>query len=187
MAVRPQPRLFTVEEYYRMGESGILDEDDRVELIHGEIIQMTPIGIAHASCVNRLNMLLTRLLSPRAIVQVQNPVGIDQRSEPQPDLILLAPRSDYYRERRPGPRDTLLVIEVADSSLQFDRTVKAPLYAAAGIQELWIVDLAHRRVEVLRSPGPTGYAETQVIGAGDGLALLAFPDVVVTLEDIVGP
>ncbi len=186
MVVRPQPRLFTVEEYHRMGEAGILGEDDRVELINGEIVRMNPIGSPHAGCVNRLNALLSRHFAGQAVVQVQNPVRASDLSESQPDLGLLRFRSDYYAERHPRPSDVLLLIEVSESSVAYDRSVKAALYAAAGVPELWIVDLNLRQVECHRNPGPDGYGEVRQIAADGRLAPLAFPEGALSVSEILG-
>ena len=186
MVTRPQHRLFTVEDYYRMAQVGILGEDDRVELIEGEIIQMTAIGSRHAACVDRLTATFVRALASRVVVHVQNPVRLSELSEPQPDLALLKPRGDYYQERHPGPDDVLLVVEVADSSLEYDRSVKLPLYAAAGVQEVWVIDLTRDRVESFRIPDAAGYLEAWVLEAQDTVAPLAFPDVTVSVRDVVG-
>ncbi len=160
----PRRRL-SVAEYDRMGEAGILGPDDRVELIEGELIAMAPIGSYHVGSVIGLNHSLVVATDGRALVSVQNPIRLDDHNEPQPDFALLRPREDGYRNALPGPPDILLAIEVADSSLAFDRTVKAPLYARAGIPELWIVDLAGARVLVLRDPSPEGYRDvTEVLG-----------------------
>jgi Uma2 family endonuclease len=139
-------RRFNLADYHRMGEAGILSEDDRVELIDGEIIEMTPIGSPHGGRVKRLVYLLTQAVGPHAIVAAQDPVILDDRSEPEPDLALLRPRADFYTESHPRPTDVLLLIEVADTSLQKDRQVKVPLYARHGIPETWIVDTEHQRV-----------------------------------------
>src|ERR671938_544657 len=141
MSVQVAKRCFSVDEYYRMGEAGILTEDDRVELIEGEIIEMSPIGSRHAACVNRLNTLLGRHLRQTAIVSVQNPIRLDAYSEPEPDVALLRPRADYYESGHPTPADALLIVEVADTSADYDRIIKLPLYAKAGIPEAWLVDL----------------------------------------------
>lgn len=169
-----------------MGEAGILGEDDRVELINGEIVRMSPIGSPHAGCVNRLNALLSRHFAGQAVVQVQNPVRASDLSEPQPDLVLLRFRSDYYSERHPRPNDVLLLIEVSDSFAAYDRSVKAALYAAAGVPEFWIVDLILRQVECRRNPGPDGYGEVRQIPADQGLAPLAFPGVALSVTEILG-
>src|SRR5882762_3247032 len=116
-------RRFTTDEYHRMGDAGVLSEDDRVELLDGEIVQMSPIGIPHASCVDRLNAFFTHRLRNRAVVRVQNPIVLDTHSEPQPDLTLLAPRRDFYSSAHPRPRDVLLAIEVMDASRSYDRTL----------------------------------------------------------------
>ena len=137
-----EKRRFTVDEYYAMARAGILSERDRVELIDGEIVTMTPIGPVHAAAVARATHALMRSAGERAIVWVQNPIRLDAFSEPQPDLVLLRPREDFYRAAHPGPADVLLVIEIADSSLRYDRDVKASLYARHGIVEYWLVDLA---------------------------------------------
>jgi len=186
MAVDIQRRLFTCAEYETMLAAGILSEDDRVELIEGEILQMSPIGSRHAGCVNRSNGTLSRLLQGRAIVSVQNPLALNDISEPEPDLVLLRPREDFYAGSHPGPADVLLVVEVADASLDFDRRVKAPLYARSGIAELWLVDLNGKAVEVHRRPGAHGYQEVLRHPRGERLGLLSFPDLSLMVEEILG-
>lgn len=170
-----------------MGEAGILREDDRVELIDGEIVQMTPIGSAHAACVKRLMHLFVRALADRAIVSVQDPIAIPRGSEPQPDLALLRPRADFYRGGHPQPADVWLVVEVADSSLAYDRAVKLPLYARAGIPEVWLVDLSGDTVEVLRRPAAGRYGETQRRQRSERLGCEAFPDTAFSVDDVLGP
>ncbi|MGI8752552.1 MAG: Uma2 family endonuclease [Acidimicrobiales bacterium] len=178
MAIELRRRTWTVDEYHRMAEAGVLREDDRVELIEGEIVEMSPIGSGHARCVNRLTALLVPPAEGHAIVSVQNPVRLSQRSELQPDLSLLRRRDDFYPEG-PTPADVLLVIEVAASSMLYDRRVKVPLYGRARIPEVWIVDLDAGRVEVRRGPSSDTYREVRTIAAGDmleppGLAGMAF-------------
>ncbi|MDQ2729821.1 MAG: Uma2 family endonuclease [Actinomycetota bacterium] len=168
MAIELRRRTWTVDEYHRMAEAGVLREDDRVELIEGEIIEMSPIGSAHARCVNRLTALLVPAAGGRAIVSVQNPVRLSPRSEPQPDLSLLRWRHDFYPEG-PTPGDVLLVIEVAASSVGFDRRVKVPLYGRAGIPEVWIVDLDAAQVEVHTGLSSGTYREVRATAAGDML------------------
>jgi Uma2 family endonuclease len=187
MAVEVARRRFTLEEYQRMGEAGILREDDRVELIDGEIVEMTPIGSRHAACVNRLNQVLQRALGERAIVSVQNPTSIPPHSEPQPDLMLLRPRADFYAAAHPEPRDVLLVIEVADTTVPFDRGVKIPLYARAGMVEVWLVDLTTDTVEVHRGPAGNRYADVERRGRGERLLCQAFPDIELSVDDVMGP
>ncbi|RJP32145.1 MAG: Uma2 family endonuclease [Candidatus Omnitrophota bacterium] len=158
MVTSPVKRRFSVEEYEQMGRDNILHEDDRVELIEGEIIQMTPIGNPHHSCVNRLNELFSKQLrSEEAIVSIQNPIQLDDESQSQPDVALLKPRADYYLERKPGHQDILLLIEVADTSLEYDRNEKIPLYARNGIVEVWLVNLIDRALEVYRNPTAGNY------------------------------
>src|SRR5437870_3088480 len=149
MATEYARRRFTVDEYHKMGEAGILDEDDRVELLDGEIVQMSPINVPHAVCVDRLNMLFAPALVGRGIVRVQAPIYIDEINEPQPDVILLK-LADYLsrQPQHPGPDDILLLIEVADSTVGADRRQKMPRYARAGIAEVWLVNIPKHAIEV---------------------------------------
>ena len=157
-------RVLTVAEYHRMAEAGILTERDRVELIEGELIAMSPIGSEHSGTVNALTRTLVRAVGDRAIVAVQNPVQLDDLSEPEPDFALLKPRDDDYRRATPRPHEVLLIIEVADTSLAYDRAVKRSLYARHGIPEFWIVNLAAKQVEVCRSPTGEQYASVSHVG-----------------------
>jgi Uma2 family endonuclease len=175
-----------VRDYHRMGEAGILTEDDRVELIEGELVAMSPIGSDHSGGVNALTWLLVQGAGSRAVVAPQNPVRLSDHSEPQPDFALLRPRADFYRSETPTPADVLLLIEVADSSLRFDRLVKLPLYARHGIREVWIVDLAGQAVELCRGPGPDGYARITRAGRGASIAPEAMPDLALRVDDILG-
>ncbi|MDW8120177.1 MAG: Uma2 family endonuclease [Chloroflexota bacterium] len=186
MAVQVKRRRFTVEEYHRLAQAGILGEDDRVELLDGEIIVMAPIGSRHAAAVKRLNALLTRHVGTQAIVGVQDPIDLGAYSEPQPDLVLLRPRPDFYASAHPQPPDVLLLVEVADASLPYDREVKLPLYARAGIPEVWLVNLASDTVEVYRSPSPQGYEETCTLRRGQTLSPLLLPQISLAIEDILG-
>jgi Uma2 family endonuclease len=185
--VEVQRRRFTVEEYYRMAEVGILGPEDRVELIEGEIIQMSPIGTHHATCVNALTRRLLQAVGDRAVLSPQNPVRLLRDSEPQPDVVLLRPPERRYWEHTAEPPDALLVVEVSDTSYRYDRYVKLPLYARAGIPEVWIVDLAHAVVEVFREPGPAGYTFAQRVERVGTIAPAAFPDAVVTVAEILPP
>ena len=170
-------RPFNVDEYYAMVEAGILAEDDRVELLDGEIVAMAPIGINHASCVDRLTHLLVSRFGERAIVRVQNPVRLGKHTELQPDLMLLKWRGDAYAMNHPGPEDVLLLIEVSDTSVDLDRTVKLPLYARSGIREVWIVNLPAQSVEVYSEPAGSEYGRSTVVGMDGDLAPGAFGDV----------
>src|SRR5688500_8106013 len=186
MTIPLRRRRFTVDDYYRMAAAGVLGEDDRVELIDGEIIEMSPIGSRHSGYLNRLNRCFVRGVGERAVVAVQNPVRLSDLSEPQPDIAVLAPRADSYTTAHPRPPDVLLLIEVADTSLLYDRRLKAPLYAVSGIPELWIVDVDARRVIVFRDPASNGYATETTAGVDDTLHPLAFPDLAVAVVDILG-
>jgi Uma2 family endonuclease len=180
--IAPERRRFTIKEYEKMVETGILVRDDRVELIDGEIIEMSPMGDPHVGCVINLNHLLVRGVGERARVQVQGPVRIPPRSVPEPDVAILRPRS--YRREGATPADVLLVIEVADTSLLYDRTVKLRLYARAGILEYWLVDANAETIDVYRSPSGDGYAEHRQLTRGNTVAPLAFRDLVITMESV---
>lgn len=186
MAVEIVKRRFTVEEYRRMAEAGVLTEDDRVELIEGEILQMTPIGPRHAACVARLNHLFSIAVGARAIVWVQNPIRVIPDSEPQPDVALLRPLADFYKEAHPGPLDILVLIEVSETSIGYDRTVKVPLYARAGIREVWLVDLESESVHVHRNPAASGYQDVRQLSRGERLTVEALPELAFSVSDILG-
>ena len=187
MPLQLQRHLFTVDDYYDMARTGILREDDRVELIEGEIVDMAPIGIRHASVVKRiLNQLLTERLEKKAIVSSQDPIRLNEFSEPQPDITLLKPHPVYYETGHPKPEDVYLLIEVADTSIDYDRETKIPLYAKHGILEVWIVDLTKKIIEVYNLPTQEGYQHIQTFTAGATLSSIAFPDLVLKTSDILG-
>src|SRR5204863_486200 len=173
MSIDLNRRRFTVDEYHRMGEAGILAEHEPVELIAGEIVVREPIGSRHAGTVNRLTRLWTSRLGDRAIVQIQNPIELPKEdSEPQPDVTVLRPRADFYTGAHPVTADVLLLIEVSDSTLAVDRRVRMPLYARAAIPEAWILDLTADRVEVYRAPTADGYERVVTLGRQRLLVLL---------------
>ncbi len=182
----PARRRFTVAEYYAMADAGILSENDRVELLDGDLIVMPPIGDWHAASVDLFTNILPPRLQGRAIVRVQNPTRLDNNSEPQPDVMLLRWRDDFYRNGHPGPADVLLLIEVADSSVEFDRTVKLAAYARAGIPEVWIAARPERRVEAYTEPAGNEYATVRCFGLGETVAPQAFPDIALAVERIIG-
>ena len=182
----PTRRRFTIDDYHRMGEAGIFHEDDRVELLDGEIVEMSPIGTRHTGGVNRLTALFTRRLGRRAVVSVQNPIVLDDYSEPQPDLTILAARSDFYSTAHPRPPDVLLAIEVSDSSVSYDRSIKLGLYARRHLRELWLLDLPGKALDVYRRPTASGYREQQRLVRGRRIAPLAFPRVHFRISDILG-
>lgn len=187
MTVQPARYRFTVDEYERMGATGVFGPDDRLELIDGEILTMAPIGSRHAARVDRLTRLLNRAAGDRAVVRVQNPIRLGSHSEPQPDLALVRPRDDFYAPAHPGPADVLLVVEVADTTLAFDLGLKAPLYAGAGIPVLWVVDLAGRAVHVLTGPADGGYRATALATVGSTLAVDGLGGITVAVADVLGP
>lgn len=183
--VAPTRRLFTREEYHRMGEAGIFTEDDRVELIRGEIVEMSPIGRRHVAFVDNLTALLVVRVTGRAIVSVGNPVALSDDTEPQPDLKVLRRRTVPYKEREAWADDVLLLVEVADSSLKYDRTTKLRIYAEAAIPEYWVVDCTAEAIEVHRTPEGSRYRDVNRISGGDAtITLQAFPDVSLALAEI---
>ncbi|MEM8969608.1 MAG: Uma2 family endonuclease [Bacteroidota bacterium] len=160
-------RLFTVEEYHQMAEAGILYEDDRIELIHGEILQLPPIGKLHASITMRINALLIPKLFPELIISVRSSIIVDDYSEPEPDIVILPFREDYYAETGVNSDDVLLLIEVSDSTLKYDRNTKLPLYAIAGIPEVWIIDVNKKQLEVYRQPSEDRYQSVTTLARED--------------------
>ena len=179
-------RRFTVDEFECMGRAGILHEDERVELIDGEIIQMAAMGTRHAGSVDALTEWSITGLAGRAHVRVQNPVRLDPHGQPQPDLAIVRRRPEGYFTRHPGPEDVLLIIEVADTSLGYDRDVKLDWYAVGGIPEVWIVDLEGERVLVFRRPSAQGYQETLTVTRGGSLSPEAFPDMTLAVDSVLG-
>jgi len=176
---------FTVADYHAMADAGILKENARVELVQGEIVEMAPIGSRHLSCVVRLDRRLNSLLGDRAVVSAQHPVRMDESSEPEPDVVLLQWRDDIYADHLPIANDVLLLIEVSDTTLLYDRNVKLPLYASAGIPEVWIVDLQSGQLEVFTEPSSEGYASSRTLGPGDSVSPSAFDDISLAVDDII--
>ncbi|MBW4639551.1 MAG: Uma2 family endonuclease [Gloeocapsa sp. UFS-A4-WI-NPMV-4B04] len=185
MSVELLRRLFTVEEYERMVQADILAIAERVELLNGEIVEMSPIGTRHAACVNRLNKLFLVQVRENALVSVQNPIRLSDRSQAQPDLALLQPRSDFYATAHPQPQDILLIVEVADTSADYDRQVKIPLYAQAGIIEVWLVDLVEQFLEVYRQPSANSY-QYQQLHRNQQIFIQALPNLTISIDDILG-
>jgi Uma2 family endonuclease len=176
-----RPHRWSVSDYHRMGEAGFFAPDARVELIEGEVFDMAPIGSKHFAAVNRLNHVLSEALRGQAIVSVQSPVVLSDLDEPQPDIALLKPRADFYRDALPSVSDVLLLIEVADSSLDVDSKIKAPLYAKLGVAEFWIADLQGKVLRVLREPSAAGYQKIESLRAPGAATPLALPQVRVEL------
>ncbi|MCP4398639.1 MAG: Uma2 family endonuclease [bacterium] len=186
MAVQVHHKTFCVDEYHRMAEAGIFSHNEHVELISGEIIAMVPIGSYHASQVDKFTRFFVKNIAEKAIVRVQNPIYIDEHSEPEPDVVLVKPRTDFYAAHHPEPKDVLLIVEVSDSSLDYDRDVKLPIYAHAGIQESWIVNLQEACVEVHSEPSKHGYAAMRKYYHGKKITPAMFPNVSIAVDDIFG-
>ncbi|GAB6062212.1 Uma2 family endonuclease [Deferrisoma palaeochoriense] len=186
MIAEPARRRFSVDEFHRMARAGIFGEDDRVELLEGEVVEMTPIGSRHAGCVRRLVHVLAGSAGDRFLLSVQDPLQLGPRTEVQPDLAILRPRDDFYASAHPQAKDALLVIEVADTSAETDRTVKVPLYAKAGVPEVWLVDLPDDRVEVYRHPEGGTYAETRTVRPGDPALPVPGTDLRLDPADLLG-
>jgi Uma2 family endonuclease len=175
----------TVADYHKMGEAGIFKEDARVELINGELFDMPPIGSGHSGIVRILIHIFSRVVGALALVDVQNPVVLGDDSEPQPDIALLKPRDDFYTRSHPTPEDVLLLIEVADSSTYYDRSIKIPLYARYRIPEVWLIDLPHKRLEVYRSPNTEHAVYQRFEQYYDGtVSPQLLPDVTISIADL---
>lgn len=185
MSITSSKKLLTAAEYEALVDEGILSEDDRVELIEGEVVEMTPIGPPHDSRVIRLSHLFIKLLGDRALVGVQTSARLSDITQPQPDFVILRRREDYYAKAHPGPSDILCLIEVADTSLRFDRGRKGKLYAGYGILDYWIVNLPKNLLEVRRDPGPDGYASLVTLRRGDRVSLAAFPDLIIDVAELL--
>ena len=186
-STHPERRKFTVDEYYRMAEVGILHADERVELIDGEIVLMAPMGKPHAVGVRRADSILQRVLEGVAIVSAQNPVHLGPHFEPEPDVAVLRIKEDEYLNQHPEPGDILWVIEIADTTLYHDRGVKALLYAEANIPETWIMNLVEDCIEAFTQPGPDGYAQHAIYRRGDTISPSTLPDVEFAVDDLLPP
>jgi Uma2 family endonuclease len=186
MQTETSRKRFTVDDYYRMADAGILAPGERVELIDGEIIQMSPIGTRHLGCVNATNAVFFDAFKERAVVSGQNPVQLSDFTEPQPDIVLLKPRKDFYRGKHPEAADALLVVEVSDTTLGYDRDLKLTYYAAAGIPEVWIEDLNSDRILVFRNPAEGVYQVRLALSRGELISVQAFPDTTFTVSDFIG-
>ncbi|WP_246828927.1 Uma2 family endonuclease [Synechococcus sp. PCC 7502] len=176
---------FTVEQYHQMAANGILSQSDRLELINGEIIEISPIGMLHASCVRRIINLLAAKLGDLAIIDAQNPVKLNNSSEPQPDIALLRKHDHFYATAHPQPQDIFLLIEVADTTISTDRTIKVPLYASSGVIELWLVDLNYQIIEVYAEPIGDHYRYIKQFKAGQTIYLKSFPRIDIEVNQII--
>ena len=178
-------KKFTVEQYHQMAEATFFAPEERLELIRGEIIEMSPIGLKHATVVKRLNNFLTYQLHNQAIIGVQDPVQLDNFSEPQPDISVLKMRSDFYELEIPKSQDILWLIEVSDKSLKYDQEIKLPLYAESKIHEVWLVNLNNNTLEVYRNPQNNIYQEEQILQVNQSLSSLAFPNLIIDIKEIL--
>jgi Uma2 family endonuclease len=186
MSAEVETYRFSVEEFNKLGEVGIFDEDDRVELLDGEIIVMSPIGIQHAGAVMRLIWVFPRKFGDRVLLNPQNPAVLDEWSEPQPDLMLLKPKPDFYRSGHPRPEDILLLIEVSDTTLAYDRGRKLRKYAERKVAEVWIINLKNMTIEQYHEPSGTEYSHARVYQRGEEIVIRAFPDVRFAVEELIG-
>ena len=177
---------FTVDDFYRMGEVGILPPEARVELIDGEVIKMAPIGSHHNGSVVGLDEILHEGLGRRVTISTQGPLQLDRHWNPQPDVLVLKRRDDFYRNANPTAADVLLLIEVSDATLAYDRDTKGPRYAQAGIVEYWIVDLSGDRLLVHRDPRDGVYQSVQILTREDTVQPLTFPELTIAVADILG-
>jgi Uma2 family endonuclease len=180
----PEKRRWTVAEYLRMAEYGVLSPDEKLELIDGEIYKkMSPVGLPHFWCVNRLTELFVLKVAGRAVVSIQNPLWLDDYNEPEPDVVLLPMMGN---EKRPSGKDALLVVEVSDSTVKMDRTLKVPLYARFGVVEVWLVNLMEKCVEVYRKPSAEGYGEVKQYDEREWINPVKFPNVKMSVAEILG-
>ena len=181
--VNTQLRPLSIVEYYQMMERGIIREGERVELILGQIFTMAAKGTRHTVSTTRLLSELLGLVEKRAIIRCQDPITLPNNSEPEPDIVVARLRSDDYINSHPAPADIILVIEVADSTIKFDRDIKAPLYAAAGISEYWIVNLIDNRLEIYRQPADSIYTSIQILTPPQSISLPEFPEILLNISD----
>ncbi|MBI4265893.1 MAG: Uma2 family endonuclease [Acidobacteria bacterium] len=178
-------RLFSVDEFHQMAEAGAFGEDDRLELLDGEIVQMTPIGSRHAACVNRLNEAFSERCRASAIVHVQNPLTLGEGTEFYPDIALLQRRADFYSQSHPRAADVLSIVEVADTTGDYDRRVTVPRYARAGVPEVWVVDLHVRIVDIFRQVQAGAYRDERHVGPGESLSIPGVPGQQIAVADIL--
>jgi Uma2 family endonuclease len=185
MVAQVTRRRFTVQEYHLMGESGVLAADDRVELIDGEVFSMSPIGSRHAACVTTFNEVFSESFGRRVTLWIQNPIRLGDDSEPVPDIVLLRRRDDRYVSRHPRAGDILLLVEIADSSLGYDREIKLPLYAREGVPEVWLANLDSQHIVVYTEPKPDGYASARIARPGEAIIPTAFPEMTIAVADLL--
>ncbi|MCL1470752.1 Uma2 family endonuclease [Argonema antarcticum] len=180
-------RLFTAKEYHFMAEAGILNADERVELLAGQIIKMLAKGTAHSAATTRTEKLLESRLENQALVRVQEPVQLDDYSEPEPDIALVIPDRMYYEDHHPTPSEVYLIIEVADTTLSRDLEFKAGIYARSGIADYWVLDVNNRQLHIFREPSQNGYQSELILSDSGSVSLLAFPNVIITVGEMLRP
>lgn len=180
-------RLFTASEYQTLADIGVLGEDERVELIEGRIVRMAAKNVNHAIATKRANRLFIKLLSEQVIVSVQDPILLNNYSEPEPDIVLVAPPDERYLANHPTPKDIFLVLEIAESSLAYDRDVKCPLFAQNGIVQFCLLNLQTRELEDYREPGPNGYRSKHTYAAEQSFTLVAFPKFTILVKELLPP
>ncbi|MEW6210455.1 MAG: Uma2 family endonuclease [Acidobacteriota bacterium] len=185
--IEPTARSFTVDEYYRMAEAGIIQPGERVELIEGRILKMSPKGTAHSASTTLAARYFIIHLGDRAIVRIQEPVHIDDRSEPEPDVVLARPLENKYSDHHPAPGEILLILEIADTSARYDREVKSLLFAQAGVIQYCILNLNSKELEDYRDPGSEGYRSKQTYKADEQFSLVAFPEILIAVRDLLPP
>jgi Uma2 family endonuclease len=186
MRIEVEKKLFTVDEYHRMCETGIIGFEERTELIDGEIIKMPSPSTRHVACANRANTYFSEAFGRRAIVSIQNPLLLNLYNEPQPDIVVLKPRADFYASTRFTPEHVFFVVKISESSLAFDRKVKLPKYAACGTPEVWIEDLKHDTLLVFRDLENDNYKTCRTLRRGEAVSPIAFPDTVFKIVDLLG-
>ena len=180
-------RLLTVQEYHRMAEIGILNEGERVELLAGQIVKMAAKGTAHSASVTRTEKLVNNRLGNRVLVRLQDPVRLNDNSEPEPDIALVVPDPLYYEDHHPTPSEVYLIIEVADRTLKTDLGIKATIYALSGIADYWVLDVNNRQLHVFREPSQDGYQSIAVLGDDGSISPLQFPDISFMVGEMLRP
>jgi Uma2 family endonuclease len=179
-------KLFTADDVVKMAEAGLFGDDERIELIDGEIVEMTPVGARHMGCVNRATAFMTEAFGRKAIVSIQNAMRLNIHNMPQPDVVILKPRADFYVPVGPNPENVLFLVEISDSTLRRDRNVKLPRYAKYGIPEVWIEDLKRDVILVFRDPKGDQYQTQLTFRHGDTISPLAFPKSTFRVDDLIG-
>jgi len=186
MRMESARKLFTTDDVLKMAEAGLFGPEERIELIDGEIIEMTPVGDRHIMCVNRATAFFSEAFGRTAIVRIQNALRLNIHNMPQPDAVVFKPRGDFYASGAPTPADVLFLVEVSDSTIRRDRSIKLPRFATYGIPEVWIEDLKHDLILVYRDPEGNQYQTQFTVRRGDSVSPLAFPNSTFLVDDLIG-